>query len=83
MRSGLVVPGDGVAGTSKASWPLVGAGALSRAVWGVDLIRLADFDLLVPLDLLEVFGLLAALAAGALGVLVPLVTAAIDAEGRD
>ena len=41
----------------------------------VDLVPLADFDLLDVLGLLE--GLLVALAAG-LGALVPLVTAAID-----
>ena len=82
-RSGLAVPGDGVAGISKASWPLVGAGALSWVVLGVDLVRLAGFDLLVALDLLEVFSLLTALVAGALGALVPLVTAAIGASGCD
>ena len=59
----------------------MGAGAL---FWvALDLVRLADFDLLVALDLLEVFGLLAALVAGALGALVPLVTAAIGAGGCD
>ena len=41
----------------------------------MDLVPLADFDLLDILDLLK--SLLVALAAG-LGVLVPLVTAAID-----
>ena len=41
----------------------------------MDLVPLADFDLLDVLGLLE--GLLVALAAG-LGVLVPLVTVAID-----
>ena len=48
----------------------------------VDLVLLADFDWLDILDLLEVFGLLVALAAG-LGALVPLVTAAIDASECD
>ena len=81
MRSGLVIPRNDVAGISKALWPLVGAEAL---FWvALDLVRLADFDLLVVLDLLKVFGLLTALVAGALGALVPLVTAVIDAEGCD
>ena len=75
MRSGLTVPEDGVLDTWGVPWRLVGAGALLVLVLEVDLVPLADFDLLDVLGLLK--GLLVALAAG-LGALVPLVTAAID-----
>ena len=79
MRSGLTVPGDGVSGTSGVSWPLVRAGALLAFVLEVDLVFLADFDLLDALGLLT--GLLVALAAD-LGALVPLVVTAMGASGR-
>ena len=80
MRSGLTVSEDGVSGTSRVSWPLVRVGALLALVLEMDLVLLTDFDLLDVLGLLE--GLLKALAAG-LRVLVPLVTAAIDASEWD
>ena len=75
MRSGLIVPGDDISDTWGVPWRLVGAGVLLVLVLEVDLVPLADFDLLDILGLLK--GLLVALAAG-LGALVPLVTAAID-----
>ena len=80
MRSGLAVPRDGVAGTSRASRSLEGAAAVFRAVLGVDLVRLDVLGLLEALGLLEVLGLLEASAAGALAVVV-LVPTAIGAKG--
>ena len=79
MRSGLAVPGDGVAGTSAA---LEEVRAVVWAGLEVDLVRLADLDLLEVLVLLEALGRLEALAAGALGAVMPLVVT-IGAEGRD
>ena len=48
----------------------------------VVLVPLFNLSLLNVLDLLEIFGLLAALVVG-LGALLPLVTAAINASGCD
>ena len=70
MRSGLTVLGDGSGGTSA------GSEEVGAVLW-------ADLDLLEALVLLEVFGRLEALAAGALGAVMPLVVTAIGAEGRD
>ena len=80
MRSGPTVLGDGVGGTSAASEEV---GAVLWADLDVVVVRLADLDLPEALVLLEVFGRLEALAAGALGAVMPLVVTAIGAEGRD
>ena len=80
MRSGLAVPGDGVASTSGAS---AAVGAVLWAGLEVDLVRLADLDLLAALGLLQALDRVEALAAGALGAMMPLVVTAIGAEGCD
>ena len=74
MRSGLAVLGDCVAGRAAGSEEV---GAVLWANLDVVVVRLSDLDFLEALVLLE------ALAAGALGTVMPLVVTAIGAEGRD
>ena len=59
IRSGVLVPWDGVACTSTASSLLGSAGAVLHAALRVDLVRLAFLALLEAL--LEILGLLEAL----------------------
>ena len=81
MRSGLTVPGEGVAGTNMSSWSLGGSGTALRAELEGDLVRLAALDLLGTFGLLGALDLLEALAAGVLDALESLVAMAIGAEG--
>ena len=76
----MTVPKDDILGTWTVSWSLVGVGSLFVVTLSVILVPLFDLGLLDILNLLEVFGLLAALVVG-LRALLPLVTAAIDVSG--